>query len=154
MNKWFYFNILILAFAITKIFSKNVKWHLLLGLIGLLFILFNWTRHAVFSTIRATSNRRRKIKYANISKKVVHIHKWTGTTALIIAISHSLLVLRHFRFYISNFKILSGLLAGIILIFVVLAGWMRYYRPTVRKRYIHLFLGMLMIFLIAIHILL
>src|SRR5699024_11555485 len=31
-----------------------------------------------------------KIKFANLSKKVVHIHKWTGSTALIIIILHAI----------------------------------------------------------------
>lgn len=158
MNKWFYFNTLLLILAMWKVISKNffIHWqiHLLFGIIGLLFILFNWTRHAVFSTIRSTSDRARKIKYANLSKKVVHIHKWTGTTALVMIIIHALITFRHFGFYIENIKVLSGLLTGVILAAVVTTGWMRRYRPSLQKRYIHLILGMSMFFLIVIHVLL
>src|SRR5699024_1719826 len=95
-----------------------------------------------------------KIKFANLSKKVVHIHKWTGSTALIIIILHAIFTWQHFGFYFKNIKVLSGLVTGLVLAAVVTTGWMRRYRPTLRKRYFHLFLGMSMFFLIVIHILL
>lgn len=157
MNRWFYLNMLLLILTIWKMTTKNFfghfQVHILFGFIGLLFILFNWTRHAVFSTIRTIPDRKRKIKYANLSKRVVHIHKWTGSTALVIIIGHAVFTLRHFSFYVGNLKILSGLVIGMILAAVVTTGWMRRYRPTLRKRYLHLFLGMSMFFLIVIHIL-
>lgn len=158
MNRWFYFNILLLIIAVWKLAVKNFfehfQVHILIGFIGLLFILFNWTRHAVFSTIRTTPDRQRKIKFANLSKKVVHIHKWTGSTALIIIILHAIFTWQHFGFYFKNIKVLSGLVTVLVLAAVVTTGWMRRYRPTLRKRYFHLFLGMSMFFLIVIHILL
>src|SRR5690625_7817808 len=83
MNKWFYFNLLLILFVLYKVIFGS---HLLvsfIGGLGLLFVLFNWTRHAMFSTIRSDIPRIKKIKYAKLSKRVLPIHKWTGMSAFI-----------------------------------------------------------------------
>src|SRR5690625_4200349 len=104
MNRWFFFNFGLLFLAFWNIGQKNffIHWQtpLFLGIIGLLFILFNWTRHAMYSTIRETSDRQRKIKYAKLSKKAIRIHKWTGTTALLFAIAHGFSSWQSYKFSI------------------------------------------------------
>lgn len=156
MNRWFYFNFGLLGLTIWKIFQKNFftyfQLSLLLGLVGLLFILFNWTRHAMYSTIRESTDRQRKIKYAQLSKKAIPIHKWTGSTALIIIIAHGIVNWQMYQLTVNQVKIISGLVAGTALCFVVIIGWMRHLWPTLRKRYFHLYSAMLMIFLVLIHI--
>lgn len=158
MNRWFFFNFLLLLVALLhltdKYFWSAGQSHLLFGFLGLLFILFNWTRHAMYSTIREAKSRQRKIKYAQLSKKVVHIHKWTGTTALILIIFHLIFTLNIYTITIVSAKLLSGIIAFLLLITVVLFGWLRHFRPTLRKRYIHLYIGMAMVFTILIHLLL
>lgn len=158
MNRWFYFNFALLCIALWHVFRKNLflYWQipLLFGILSLLFVLFNWTRHAMYSTIRETSNRQRKIKYANLSKKAIRIHKWTGTTALILAIIHGIFSWQTYAFTVFRAKIIFGLLTLLALLSVVIAGWMRHFRPTPRKRYWHLYLGMSMVFLLLIHVLL
>src|SRR5699024_4878822 len=108
--------------------------HRILGGLGVLFILYNWTRHAVFSTIRSNISRERKIKFANISKKALPFHKWTGTTALILILFHAITVLQYFPFDLSNRKVLSGTFALIVLISLVTFGWLRHIRTTVHRR--------------------
>lgn len=158
MNRWFYFNFGLLCLTLWNLGRKNffIHWQtpLLLGMISLLFILFNWTRHAMYSTIREAKDRQRKIKYARLSKKAVHIHKWTGTTALILALFHGFFVWQTYKFTLFQIKMIFGLLAILTLFSVVIAGWLRHFRPTLRKRYWHLYLAMTMIFLVLIHILL
>ncbi|WP_164667867.1 hypothetical protein [Virgibacillus doumboii] len=156
MSKWFYFNLVLLVFAIWKIADHTpIPLHILFGALGLFLVLFNWTRHAVFSTIRNTSDRKKKIKLANISKKIVPFHRYIGTTALILIIIHAMLVIDRFGgFYWQNIKMISGLLTGLVLIGMVTSGWLRLIWPTVRKRMIHIWLGITLFFLIAIHLIL
>lgn len=154
MNKWFYFNFLVFIFAIWKVVTGSLAPHILWGVVGLSLILFNWTRHAVFSTLRSSIERKRKIKYANLSKKVLPFHKWTGTSALCIIIIHAILVIKQFGFQLSYLKMVIGLLAGIVLICIVLTGWLRLYWPSVRKRFAHLWLGLSIFFLIILHMIL
>ncbi len=77
MNKWFYFNFLLLVLGVWNIIERVqlpfFPVHIAFGALGLFFFLFNWTRHAVFSTMRNTSNKQTKIRLANISKKLSHI---------------------------------------------------------------------------------
>ncbi|SFE20972.1 hypothetical protein SAMN05216238_11022 [Lentibacillus persicus] len=153
MNKWFYFNLLLLAAGIWQITEHSrFPAHVIFGAAGLLLFLFNWTRHAVFSTIRNTPNRQTKIKLANLSKKIVPYHRWIGTTTLIIILIHASLTINLFGFAWHNVKLLSGLIAGILLIAMVVSGWMRLFRSTGRKRMIHIWLGISLFIFISIHI--
>lgn len=158
MNKWFFFNFFLLLAALWKVMTSYgfpaIQVHILLGIAGLFFILFNWTRHAVFSTIRDSPDRSRKIKYANYSKKAMPFHRWTGTTALIIILFHADIALNHFGFQLGNPKIVSGLFAGSVLAGVVISGWMRRIKPSGTKRLVHLRLGITMFFLILLHVIL
>lgn len=143
-----------MIFAIWKIATSSLLPHIVFGGVGLFFILFNWTRHAVFSTLRSPVPRQKKIKYANLSKKVLPFHKWIGTTALVMIIIHATLVISQFGVDLSNPKMLIGLVAGFTLLCIVLTGWMRLFKPTIRKRLAHLWLGLSMFFIIILHLLL
>lgn len=152
MSKWFFINAMIVILVIWKVSSGQVNTHRVIGGLGMLFILYNWTRHAVFSTIRSKISRERKIKFARLSKKVLPFHKWTGTTALILILFHTGLVLRHFPLLLDNPKIATGIIALFILISLVLFGWLRHIRTTVKRRYIHWTLAYFIIFAALIHI--
>jgi len=159
MSKWFYINFIVLMFAIGKLVTSSVPLHaklpMIVGFSGLLFILFNWTRHAVFSTIRNVPDRKRKIKFANVSKKVLPFHRWTGTTALILIIIHFLLIMQRCGgFHVQNLKMVSGLLAGFCLLAMVTSGWIRLFKPTVTMRKTHIYIGLTLFFLIVIHLIL
>ncbi|MGY0694218.1 DUF6529 family protein [Virgibacillus sp. FSP13] len=158
MNKWFYLNLLLFIAAIWQVIRINplpgMQLHIFLGLLGLLFFLFNWTRHAVFSTIRNTPKRETKIKLANLSKRIVPYHRWTGTAALIIIIIHAILVIHRYGLQLGWSKMAVGSVAGILLIGMVTTGWLRLFRPSIRKRKLHLYLGMSLFLLIFVHLLL
>lgn len=147
-------NAFVLLFAFWKVFSNYISVHILFGALGLLFFLYNWTRHAVFSTIRSNISRTRKIKYANLSKLVLPFHKWTGSTAFVFIIIHGVLGLQRFGLQLSNWKVVSGLVAGLVLVSVVGFGWLRWYRTTVKRRYIHLILGYCLFILVVLHLVL
>lgn len=158
MNRWFFFNLGLLSIVLWKLIHKQYFiYHqitITLGIISLGFILFNWTRHAMFSTIRETKSRQKKIKFAQISKKFVRIHKYTGSFALLFVIIHGSISLYTYNYSLGQLKIIFGIIASIVLTAVVTAGWMRHFRPTIRKRYWHLYLAMTMIFLVLIHLIL
>lgn len=158
MSKWFYLNIMLLGIAVWKVIEHTLHagshlsvW---IGLMGLFFFLFNWTRHAFFSTIRNHPNRQMKIRLARISKKVVPYHRYTGTTALLLVVMHGIFMLHRYGFAYHWLKMWMGLIAAVALLFMVLSGWLRLLWPSVKKRYLHIYLGMSLFFLILIHIVL
>ncbi|MBO1001608.1 hypothetical protein [Pseudogracilibacillus auburnensis] len=152
MSKWFFINLAVFIFALWKMSTDHLGVHILFGGFGLLFVLYNWTRHAVFSTIRSNISRKRKIKYAKLSKKVLPIHKWTGTTALILILFHIFFVIHYFGFQVTNVKMVSGLLAVITLSLVVITGWMRFIKTTYKRRMIHLTLGFCLFTFVLLHL--
>ncbi|TQS74167.1 hypothetical protein DX933_12635 [Ornithinibacillus gellani] len=156
MNKWFYFNFILLFLAIWKVAGRNpaTDMQVYIGLAGLCFFLFNWTRHAVFSTIRTAANRQTKIKLANISKKILPFHRWIGTTALIIIFIHAFYAIRLFGFNLTYPKLTSGLIVGLALLAMVITGWWRLYWPGGKVRQAHIYIGISIFFLALLHILL
>lgn len=154
MSIWFFLNAIVFFYAMVKIFTSSFGLHIIFGGIGITLILYNWTRHAVFSTIRANISRKRKIKYAKLSKKFLPIHKYTGTGALIILIIHAAYVLYYFGWQSMNQKMLSGLLAIIVLTAMVIVGWMRFIRTTYNRRMVHLILGYCLFTAVLLHIIL
>lgn len=154
MNKWFFINFIIIVYVLWKLFMSSLDLHILLGGIGLLLILYNWTRHAFFSTIRSNIKRSRKIMFANITKKALPIHKWTGSTALLVVIGHFVYTSIHYNFYYNHAKAISGLSALFVLILVVLFGWLRHIRTTPFRRYTHWVLAYILISLVVLHIVL
>lgn len=155
MSIWFLINLLLFIFVIVKIATGHIAMHTIIGGIGVVLILYNWTRHAVFATIRSKKvARKRKIKFARLSKKLNRIHKWTGSTALIVILIHAAIVMHYFGFQANNVKMLSGLFAVFILAGVVIFGWLRFIRTTVARRYIHWGLAFALIFLVVVHLVL
>lgn len=154
MSIWFLINGVVLVFALWKISTGYIGVHIIFGGLGLVFVLYNWTRHAVFSTIRSNISRKRKIKYANLSKRVLPLHKWTGSTALLLIILHGIFVVQRFSLDFTNWKILSGFIASCMLAGVVFFGWLRWYRTTVKRRYIHLTLAYCLFALVLLHLVL
>lgn len=152
MSIWFFINLAVLLLAIWKVSTGYFSLHIFFGALGLCFVLYNWTRHAVFSTIRSDISRQRKIKYATLSKKVLSLHKYTGSLALLLIIIHAGLVYHYFGLNLSSWKVLSGLVAGITLVAVVLFGWLRWYRTTVKRRYIHLILAFCLFGFVLLHL--
>src|SRR5690625_368309 len=105
MSYWFLLNTILLFIAIWKILSHPfLTLHIIIGAMAFLFYLFNWTRNAVFSTIRSLDHRQKKIKWANISKKILPYHRWIGTSALLFSIIHAVLVVNKFGFYFQSGK--------------------------------------------------
>lgn len=153
MSNWFYINFIILIFVIWKVSSGPLVSYTILGGLGMMFILYNWTRQAMFATLRSNISRQRKIKYAMMAKKALPFHKWTGSIALVIIVLHLTFVLQYFPFQLNNPKIMSGLFALLALCGVVLFGWLRYLRTTVVRRYVHWTFAYLVILFAILHLL-
>lgn len=156
MNKWFYLNFLLLLLAGWKFFSNPqfpiIRVSVLFGFLGFILLLFNWTRHAFYSTIRLAKDRQKKIAYANVSKKARPFHRWTGTIALLIVSVHMVLVMNRMNFNFNGIKAWSGLLTLLVVLSLVVSGWLRLFWPSGPKRLIHLYLGISLFFLLIIHL--
>ncbi|MTW86699.1 hypothetical protein F3157_13660 [Virgibacillus dakarensis] len=98
--------------------------------------------------------RRTKVRLANLSKKIVPYHRWTGTIALLVIIVHAIFVTHRYGLHLHWSKMAVGLIAGFLLVGMVTTGWLRLFHPTVRKRKLHLYIGMTLFFLVFIHLLL
>ncbi|HLQ72977.1 MAG TPA: hypothetical protein VK125_02005 [Bacillota bacterium] len=152
MNRWFYINGILLIAVSWVFFTGSLHKSIAFGYIGFLFFLINWTRHAMFSTIRSNIPRKKKIAFAQFSKRFLPFHKWTGTLTLVFILIHGLYMFDRFTFQLTNGKMLSGLIAALTLTAVVTFGWLRLYWPSTRKRFTHLYLAMALFFLLSIHI--
>ncbi len=155
MSKWFYVNFVVIIVVIWKISSTSyIGIQHILGIIGFTFFMFNWMRHAMFATIRSNIPRGKKLIYAKISKKAMPFHRWTGTVALVFIIFHAVTIISHYGFQPHNYKMTFGLMALIIMTFVVIFGWIRQLRTTVKRRILHLAFAFTLFYLIIIHIIL
>lgn len=157
MSNWFYLNAILLSMVLFQIvthFSFPTLSHpTLFGLIGFIFFLFNWTRNAVFSTIRNHPNRQMKIKLANLSKIIMPYHRWTGTLALVFIILHVFFIINWYGFSWQNMKMIFGLIALINLLCLVATGWWRLIKPTKSLRKVHLGLGLSLFIFVTLHVL-
>lgn len=144
----------LLLIVIWKVMTGYWSTHVILGAIGFLFFIYNWTRHAIYSSIRSDMSREWRVKFAQLSKKKLRFHKYTGTTALIFILLHGYFVLSIFNFQWQNVNLLSGLLAGITLLLLVITGWIRFFKTTYAIRLIHLGLGLTLFTLVTVHVLL
>jgi len=154
MSKWFYINFIVIIIVIWKFSTSSINIIHILGIIGFALFMFNWMRHAMFSTIRSKIPRKKKIIYAKFSKRAMPIHRWTGTIALVIIIFHAHAVIKFYGFQPDNYKMTFGLMALIMMIFTVILGWLRQLRTTVRRRILHLSFAFTLFYIVIIHIIL
>src|SRR5699024_9135854 len=143
-NKWFYFNLLLILFVLYKVLFGLHCLVSFIGGLGVVFVLFNWTRHAMFSIFGSDFGRVKLMKYAKLSNRVLPIHKWTGMSAFIILIYHAYLAIDLYGFNLGITKVFSGLFGLIILTGIVIFGWLRWFKASYIKRMIHLWLGLLL----------
>lgn len=156
MSFWFLLNAALLIWAIWNVtagLSIHTEYiHILLGFTGFLFFIFNWTRNAVFSTIRNVESRDTKVKLAGMSKRIRPYHRWTGTAALVIIILHGIFIINLYSFDLTNMKILTGFLASVNLLILVLSGWYRLLIDSSLKiRKLHIRLGISMFIFVVLH---
>src|SRR5690625_4840705 len=157
MSIWFFLNGALLLWGlwntIQAFTGHAVHYHILAGFIGFLLFLFNWTRNAVFATIRKTGDRSVKIRLARMSKKIMPWHRWVGTLSFIIILLHGAAVLHLYGFNAGSMKVLTGLLASVNLLALVLSGWYSLLiRHNLRTRRLHFGLGLTMFILTALHL--
>lgn len=157
MSIWFFLNGALFLWALWNtvqgLAGHSVYYHLLLGLLGFLLFIFNWTRNAVFATIRSTGDRAVKIRLARMSKKIMPWHRWVGTLSCILIILHGAAVFHLYGFNPGSMKMLTGLLATVNLLALVLSGWYSLLiRHNLRTRRLHFGLGLTMFILTAMHL--
>src|SRR5690625_2766043 len=104
MSIWFFINLAVFIIALWKISSGQITSYIVLGGFRLVFIRHDCTRHAVLSAVRADISRKRKIKYAILSKKAFPIHKYAGSAALLFVIVHASLIMHYFGLQLTNMK--------------------------------------------------
>jgi len=156
MNNWFYINLA--TFLLAVIFflwnlpkTGTILLASILGLLGLLFILFNWNMHAIFSKIRQLKKRSDRIKIAKYARKIMPYHMMIGICGLILIIGHLFFVFYSYGIFI-NLKILSGILAFIGLIIVSISGYLRRVKASRLRRLFHLYSSFVLFILIVFHL--
>ncbi|CAM4256727.1 hypothetical protein [Lacicoccus alkaliphilus] len=157
MSIWFLLNGALVIWAAWNVVQSlavhSVHHHILLGFAGFLLFIFNWTRNAVFATIRKVDDRAVKIKLARFSKKIMPYHRWIGTLSFVLIALHALTVIHLYGFNPGSMKILTGLLASVNLFILVLSGWYsQLIRHNLKSRRVHIGLGISMFILTALHL--
>ena len=157
MSIWFLLNGALLIWALWNVIESlavhTTYYHFLFGFTGFIFFIFNWTRNAVFATIRNTKARQKKIRLAQFSKKIMPYHRWTGTLSIIFIVLHATAVLYLYNFDLTNMKILTGLLAALTMLALVLSGWYSLLiRHDLMTRNLHRRLGLSLFILVALHL--
>src|SRR5690625_6993488 len=101
MNYWFILNLLLLLYAfIDVIFMNSFDLYVpILGLFGLMFILFNWNIHAIFSKIRSLTNSTERIKLAKVARKIMPHHLFIVTIGFVFIFLNFLFIVYIFLFY-------------------------------------------------------
>ncbi|WP_411842500.1 hypothetical protein [Salinicoccus sp. HZC-1] len=156
MSVWFLLNAALLIWAIWNVAAglsiHSTYMHILLGFAGFLFFIFNWTRNAVFSTIRNAESRQTKVRLARMSKRIVPYHRYIGTTALLLIILHGVSVVHFYSFDLANMKVLTGFLAAVNLLILVLSGWYRLlFDSSLKIRKLHIRLGISLFIFVVLH---
>lgn len=152
LSRWFFINIIVVGLFLWKLTTTSIHLPIIFGALGFILFMFNWLRHAMFATLRSDIPRKRKIRFAKISKWAMPIHRWTGTIALICIIIHASTIFYQFGFQTTNYKMMFGFMAGIMMSIVVISGWIRHMRTTAFKRVIHLSVAFTLFYLIIIHL--
>lgn len=80
-------------------------------------------------------------------------HRWTGTLSIIFIVLHATAVLYLYNFDLTNMKILTGLLAALTMLALVLSGWYSLLiRHDLMTRNLHRRLGLSLFILVALHL--
>lgn len=156
MTYWFYINLATFLLAVIYFLWSlpkigTVLFASLLGLLGLLFILFNWNMHAIFGKIRQLKSRKDRIKIAKHARKIMPYHMAIGICGLVLISGHALLLFRSYGIFI-NPKMVSGVLAFIGLVVVSVSGYLRKVKASRLRRLFHLYSSFVLFILIVIHI--
>ena len=156
MYKWLTFNTILFLFGIwfgIILPFPYIHKAVIFAVIGLFFILFNWSFHGIFLEIRTIQNRKRKVKLAKIAKKIMPFHMYTGLTAFLFVTIHVVLIIESYGFQWRSTKMITGVIAFTVIIAQVTSGILRKLKATGKRRRFHLRNAFLLFFAIFIHIL-
>ncbi|WP_077324939.1 hypothetical protein [Virgibacillus siamensis] len=151
MNYWFLLNVGLFVFAVVRMI-RDFSFPVLVAVCGLLCILFNWNMHAIFSKVRYLTSRNERIKIAKRARKIMPFHVLIGLTGFSLIVLHLSLILGNYGLADVTPKIISGGIAFIGVTGVMASGWLRRIKATGKRRLAHLYLSMLLYFLILLHI--
>ncbi|WP_174616166.1 hypothetical protein [Virgibacillus ihumii] len=151
MNYWFILNIALFMVSVI-LYIRDPSLAVLVAVSGLVFILFNWNMHAIFSKIRSLNSRNDRIKIAAHARKIMPFHLMIGNIGLIFIILHVLLIIQQYGITYVTYKAASGGIAFAGLIGVLFSGYLRRKKATGKRRRAHLQLSMLLFFMMALHV--
>ncbi|GAA0595744.1 hypothetical protein GCM10009001_09840 [Virgibacillus siamensis] len=151
MNYWFILNAVLFMSAVM-LYIRDSSVAVLMAVCGLAFILFNWNMHAIFSKIRNLDNRNERIRIAGRARKIMPFHVVSGIVGLAFIVLHILLIYLRYDVTYMKFKAVSGGVAFAVLSAVVVSGYLRRKKATGKRRLAHLYLSMLLFWIMALHI--
>lgn len=126
----------------AKIFSQ----------IAFLLFLVNVNMYFVLLLIRKGKDRNVKIKLAKISKKMMKFHVAIAVTAVILIFLHGMMMLIiHFQ-QLHNLKVMSGIIAFLILLILLFSGVLRKLKASGFRRKFHYRMAFIFFAFIIFHI--
>lgn len=153
MNYWFILNAALFIISIVLV-TRDFSWAVFFAVCGLMCILFNWNMHAIFSRIRNLDSRNKRIRIAKCARRIMPFHVTIGVTGLVLIVFHVLLILRGYGLTNLSLKTVSGGIAFAGLTAILVSGYLRRKKATGKRRRAHLYLSMLLFFLMTLHIIL
>src|SRR5699024_8014378 len=120
----------------------------------LMFILFNWNIHAIFSNIRSLSIRTERFKLAKVARKIMQHHLLFGTISFVFIILNFLFIvfILVFAALFYYYKLIRVFMLIFLLLIVIISGYMRQAKATGTRRLVHLYASLTLYFLMLFHI--
>lgn len=119
---------------------------------ALLFFLANINMYFIFLIIRKSKSKPVKVKLAKISRKLMKLHISLAISGTSLILTHALLMLIKHPLSLLHVKIVSGMLAIIVLCILLFTGYRRHKKASGFRRRSHIFMAFTFMFFVLIHI--
>ncbi|MFD2444782.1 hypothetical protein ACFSO7_12480 [Bacillus sp. CGMCC 1.16607] len=120
--------------------------------IAVIFILLNINMYFIFLIIRKSKKRKVKLKLAKISRKVMKQHVPIAITATSLIVLHIAFIVMTIPFNLMKPKLLTGLVAAIVLTLTLFAGYMRSKKASGTRRKLHIATAFSFFILVILHV--
>lgn len=121
-----------------------------LAQVALTLFWLNINMYFLFLIVRKNKKKDMKITLAKFARKIMKIHIPIAVMATTLIIVHGYIMLNKHTFLMTNYKMISGILASMVLLILLMSGIMRKLKSSGFRRRFHL--SMVFIFFAIIHI--
>lgn len=159
---WFFGNILFLTLIslyialFNPVRSDIISFAKLTATVSIFLFLTNASMFIIFMTIRKTKSKQVKLFFVKLSRKVFKFHIPIAITATSLVSFHAFVMVFYKGAVINYFdlNVMFGVIAYLLLIFTLIAGYYRYRRASGLRKKTHRYLALSFVTAFIIHLLL